>query len=72
MICPFLVTISKNLNINPLITLGVIGLFGALACLPLSETFEKKLLEEIDEEIVAIGRGRGGEERLIDDIREEF
>lgn len=52
MICPFIVTFSKFLELNPLITLGAIGIFGGLATLPLKETFEEKLENEILEETV--------------------
>jgi hypothetical protein len=37
---------------SPLIILGIIGVFGAIATLPLKETFEKKLENEIEEETV--------------------
>jgi hypothetical protein len=52
MICPFLVTFSKNLNINPLITLGIIGILGGISAIPLAETFGKELENEILEESV--------------------
>lgn len=43
-ICPFMVTFSNNvLKVNPLITLGVIGLLGVVSILPLRETLNKKL-----------------------------
>lgn len=52
-ICPFLVTFSKNvLMINPLITFGAVGLFGAISILPLRETLNTRLQDEIAEDLL--------------------
>ena len=42
-LCPFLITFSKSLNINPLVLFGVIGIIGGLSAIPLKETFKTRL-----------------------------
>lgn len=48
-ICPFLISYSKKLGIQPLISLGLVGLTGVLAVLPLRETLNQPMLEHIEE-----------------------
>ena len=48
-VCPFLVSFSKKLGISPLISLGVVGLTGLIAVVPLRETLNEPMLEEIEE-----------------------
>ena len=49
---PFVVSFSKNLGLNPLIILGLIGVIGTISTFPLKETYGKQLEDEIDEEKV--------------------
>lgn len=51
-LCPFLVTFSNSLlGVNPLITLGGVGVLGVLSILPLRETLNKKLQDDISEDL---------------------
>lgn len=51
-ICPYVITFSKQLKISPLISLGFIGLFSLVAAFPMKETLNEPLPEGIEEELV--------------------
>ena len=48
-VAPFLIQLSKDLGIPPLVTLGVIGIVGTSMCFFLKETLNEKLKDEIFE-----------------------
>ena len=50
MTSPYVVNQSINLGLSPLIPLGIAGIFGSLLVLPLRETFNLPLKDEIEED----------------------
>lgn len=50
--CPFLISFSRKINVSPLIALGVVGLAGVIASIPLKETLHTQLQDKIEEDNV--------------------
>ena len=49
-VCPFVISLTKSMELNPLFGLGLIGLIGVVSVLPLRETLHKPMLDKIQEE----------------------
>jgi len=52
--CPFLISFSRKIGVSPLIALGVVGLAGVVAALPLKETLHLPLQDKIEEDNVQL------------------
>jgi hypothetical protein len=50
----FVGNFSQDINLNPLLSLGIVGAIGSLFVLPLRETFHLPLKDEIEEDVEVI------------------